>query len=131
MKKLFISIVAVCFALMIAAPTMADTTGYMRVRGFAKGNPGLNKNSQDSDTYFDTRVRLQTVIKPTDKISLTLRADMVDGYKLGTVTATENSGTLIDLDRAYMTILTDFGNIGNKVRHLGIKIRTTDQGKRS
>jgi hypothetical protein len=109
MKKLFISIVAVCFALMLAAPTMADTTGYMRVRGLSQGNPGLDKSNQDSDAWFDTRVRLQTVIKPTDKISLTLRADIVDNYKLGGVSATESGGTLIDIDRAYLTIISDFG----------------------
>jgi len=120
MKKLFISIVAVCFALMLAAPTMAldtDTTGHMRVRGFAMGNTGLDKNNQDSDAYFDTRIRMQTAIKVNDKVSLTFMGELFDGYRLGVASGQYNTGSdgvtggdaQIDFRRAYATVLTDFG----------------------
>ncbi len=111
MKRFFVTIVAVCVAFMLAAPAMADIGGNMRVRGFAKGNTGLDTNQQDSDAYYDTRIRMQGVLKPTDKISLTLRADILDGYKLGTVSADHKTSDEIDLDRAYLTVLTDFGKL--------------------
>jgi len=109
MRKFFVSIMAVCFALLLAAPSMAEMSGHMRVRGFSMANPGLNADDQDSNAFYDTRLRLQTVIKPTDKISLTIRADILDGYKLGTVGAYAEAVDSIDMDRAYLTILSDYG----------------------
>lgn len=110
MKKFLVSLVAVCFALLLAAPSMAvDLSGHMRARGFSMANPGLNADDQDSNAYYDTRVRMQAVVKPTDKISLTFQADIFDGYKLGTVGPYAAATDSIDMDRAYITILSDYG----------------------
>lgn len=137
MKKLLIIAVAVCAAFTFAVPAMAvdtEITGNMRVRGFSYSNPGLNADASESKAYYDMRVRLQPVFKVNDNISVTLRTDIMD-TNFGAVGASDETGkivhnfdtdadldgvndaysgsfsqdTLIDINRAYMTIKSSIG----------------------
>ncbi len=115
MKKLTIIALALCLAVVMAAPVMAvdaDFSGDFRVRGSYVEHYNL-KDTSESHDFMDMRFRLQTVFKASDNLSVTTRFDALDNYMFGSTAATPkdvggNEGN-INFDRAYMTIKTDFG----------------------
>ena len=108
MKKFAIIAVAICAVFVMSVPAMAidaDFSGYYQVRGLYDSNFGLNKDDSSS-AYMDMRLRLKTVFKVSDSLSLTTRLDAFDDKKWG---VDGNKGDDIDLDRVYMTIKTGIG----------------------
>ena len=109
MKKFAIIAVAICAAFVMSTPAMAidaDFSGYYQVRGFYDSNLNLKKDDSSS-AYMDMRLRLNTVFKISDNLSLTTRLDAFDDTKWGD--SDDTTGNDIDLDRVYMTIKTDIG----------------------
>ena len=111
MKKLTIIALALCLAVVMAAPVMAvdaDFSGAYRVRGFYTSHWDLSDKSASTD-FMDMRFRLQTVFKATDNLSVTTRFDALEKNfgddDLGGAPGADN----IDFDRAYMTIKSGFG----------------------
>ena len=112
MKKLTIIALALCLAVVMAAPVMAvdaDFSGEYRVRGSYVEHYDLKSTSPSHD-FMDMRFRLQTVFKASDNLSVTTRFDALDNNMLGsTLTNDGTAASDISFDRAYMTIKTDFG----------------------
>ncbi len=132
MKKIIIS--AVLCMVMAAGPAMAidaDFSGEYWVEGIYNENYSLSETSAStSDAYLQMRLRLKTVFKVSDNLSLTTRLDGLekrwgdsDGAKATTTTVqnytanddkytsttTIEDDDNIDLDWAYMTVKTSIG----------------------
>ncbi|MBW2570364.1 MAG: porin, partial [Deltaproteobacteria bacterium] len=120
MKKLTIIALALCLAVVMAAPVMAadaDFSGAYRVRGSYVEHYDLKDTSPAHD-YMDMRFRLKTVFKVTDNLSVTTRFDALDNKRWGDsdnavgnddILNTDDDYNDLDFDRVYMTIKTDFG----------------------
>ena len=112
MKKVILIGVALCMALVIAAPAMAlDTkfSGYFFVKGYHNSNYGLNDNDA-SDSYMTMKLRVRTDFMVSDNLSLTTRFDALDNKRWGDDDLnTGRDADNIDWDRAFMTIKTDYG----------------------
>jgi hypothetical protein len=105
MKKFFVVAVAVCLAVMMAAPAMATDvsfSGTYRVQGFWTDNLDLDDTSAD-DAYMDHRLRLTTKFKVNDILSLTTRWDILETY-WGTFPEVAGAPQDVDVDRVWMTI---------------------------
>jgi len=133
MKKFTIAALAICLAFALATPVMAvdaDFTGAYRVRGVFVDKSDMDKGTAN-DAYMDMRLRLQTVFKVTDILSLTTRIDAFDNSKWGEAanTGSVTKGNDIDLDRVYMTIKAPIGkfDIGRQAGGtFGTLFRDTD-----
>lgn len=113
MKKLTIIALALCLAVVMAAPVMAvdaDFSGAFRVRGAYVEQWNLD-NAANSKDFMDMRFRLQTVFKASDNLAVTVRFDALDNKVWGDsdLPTGDPNDDNIDFDRAYMTIKADFG----------------------
>ncbi|MDO9565524.1 MAG: porin [Candidatus Desulfaltia sp.] len=111
MKKFTIAALAVCLAFALAAPAMAvdaDFTGAYRVRGSYVEHYDLLDTSPSHD-YMDMRLRLQTVFKASDILSVTMRLDALDNKRWGDADTANTGAGNIDLDRVFMTIKAPIG----------------------
>jgi len=114
MKKLTIIALALCLAVVMAAPVMAvdaDFSGAYRVRGAYTEHYDLDKDSANN-AFMNMRFRLQTVFKASDNLSVTVRFDALEkdwGASDSPTPTSTNVDDNIDFDRAYMTIKSDFG----------------------
>lgn len=108
MKKFMIVAVALCAALVIAAPAMAElmieTDGYMRVRGHSYTGSSLSDAVGNSSTssYFDQKLRVNNRIKPSENAFVTTRFEAIN-QSMGTAL------TAFDFDRAFLTVKGDWG----------------------
>jgi hypothetical protein len=131
MKKFSVLVIAALMAFMFAAPAMATDVsfgGTYRAQGAFDSNRALADDEETSCSYMDMRLRLQTMFKVTDALSLTTRFDALDRQWGSTdddaissvtttdattgavsTTSTADSDNNIDFDRAYMTIKTGLG----------------------
>jgi hypothetical protein len=108
MKKFMIVAVALCAAMVLAAPAMAElmieSDGYLRVRGFTSTNSSMDDRVGNSSTssYFDQKLRVNNRIKPSENAFITTRFEAINGTMGGAYTA-------FDFQRAFMTIKGDWG----------------------
>ena len=124
MRKLLIALFALGLIFAFTAPayaTDASFSGYMRVRGFGDYNRGLAEDTTGAENtnmndWYDQRLRLQTVFKVAEGLSITTRAHILDRVvgtvETGNVTNTNTLATHannIYFHRAYMTFKTGIG----------------------
>jgi len=113
MKKFSTMIIAIGLAFFLAAPALAldagslSFSGEYRARGFSHSAINLDKDDATS-SYYDMRLRVKTVYKVTDNISLTTRFDALDKV-WGDDDEDGSDIENIDFDAAYMTIKTPIG----------------------
>lgn len=111
MKRFAILAVAIVALVAMTAPALAtDVTfkGTYRMRGYADSTPSLDERVTKTNSFMDQRFRLETVFTVNDILSFTTRFDALDNVMWGDTTGANNPG-VIDVDRAFMTIKTDFG----------------------
>ncbi|MBC8198730.1 MAG: porin [Desulfobacterales bacterium] len=113
MKKFTILALALCLAVVMAAPVMAvdaDFSGYYRVRGVYVQQYDL-RDTSENNAFMNMSFRLQTVFKVSDILSVTTRFDALDGYIWGggNDAATGGADNNLNFDRAYMTINAPLG----------------------
>ncbi|MEW5734223.1 MAG: porin [Thermodesulfobacteriota bacterium] len=111
MKRFTILAVALVALVVMAAPALAtDVTfkGTYRVRGYADSTPSLDERVTKTNSFMDQRFRLETVFTVNDILSFTTRFDALDDVMWGDQTGA-SAPPNIDIDRAWMTIKTDFG----------------------
>ena len=125
-KKWVIVVLGVLLLAAVAAPVMAETTlefsGSYRVRYFFDQNLSMASESDKEyqSNYFDQRFRIEPRFIVSDALSLTLRINAINGSRWGDANgiyggqatylyggAPSNEG--FDLERCYMTIITNFG----------------------
>ncbi len=85
MKRLVITTLALCLALIVAAPAMGfetEMSGSYNVKGFANYNIGMT-DEEANDSYMTMRFRLRTDFIITDNISLITRFDALDNKRYG------------------------------------------------
>lgn len=108
MKKFMIVAVALCAALVLAAPAMAElmieTDGYMRVRGFSSTNGSMDSavGNNSTSSYFDQKLRVNNRIKPSENAFVTTRFEAIN-QTMGTALGA------FDFDRAFLTVKGDWG----------------------
>lgn len=110
MKKFTILALALCLAVVMAAPVMAvdaDFSGYYRVRGIYVQQYDL-RDTSENNAFMNMSFRLQTVFKVSDILSVTTRFDALDNEMWGDDVQTTGDDDL-DFDRAYMTINAPIG----------------------
>ena len=113
MKKLLVTGIALVAILMFAMPASATELklgGYYRVEGRSQSNPNLDEDNDAGGAAWRHRFRLAPALVVSDALRFDARMDIFDGTRFGTKAPTENAGTNIDFDRAYMTIKTSFGS---------------------
>lgn len=111
MKRFAILAVVLVALVAVAAPAFAtDVTfkGSYRARGYADSTPSLDERVSKTNSFMDQRFRLETIFTVNDILSFTTRFDALDDVMWGDVTGA-NAPPNIDIDRAWMTIKTDFG----------------------
>ena len=111
MKRFAILAVVLVALVAMAAPALAtDVTfkGAYRTRGYADSTPSLDERMTKTNSFMDMRFRLETIFTVNDILSFTTRFDALDNVMWGDQTGANNPGD-IDVDRAWMTIKTDFG----------------------
>ena len=113
MKKFSTTITAIGLAFLLAAPALAldagnlSFSGEYRARGFSHSAINLDEDDATS-AYYDMRLRVKTVYKVTDNISLTTRFDALDKV-WGDDDEDGSDIENIDFDAAYLTIKTPVG----------------------
>jgi len=121
MKKIRF-MVAICAALMIAAPAMAlevEVSGHYFVEHFNHSNPTLSKD-EASDDYSTMEFMAKPVFKINDNITLTTQFTALEDHVWGTDASSQLNETNplapdiddsnnIDWKAAYMTIKTSIG----------------------
>jgi len=86
MRKLLIALFALGLIFAFTAPayaTDASFSGYLRVRGFGDYNQGLAEDTTGAantnmNDWYDQRLRLQTVFKVAEGLTITTRAHIMD-----------------------------------------------------
>jgi len=117
MKKLMVIGIALFAAFMFVVPASATTLelgGYYRIEGRWQDSPNLDKDNDDGGARWRMRFRFTPALIVSDALRFDFKADIFDGTTFGTFknktsTAKENTGTYIDVDRAWMTVTTSFG----------------------
>jgi len=124
MRKLLIALLALGLVFAFTAPafaTDASFSGYMRARGFGDYNRGLAEDTTgeantNMNDWYDQRLRLKTVFKVAEGLTVTTRCHIMDRIvgteETGNVSSAANP-TLdknnIYFHRAYMTFKTGVG----------------------
>ena len=125
-KKWFILALGVLLLVAFTAPVMAETkvefSGSYRVRYFFDQNLSMASESDREwqSNYFDQRFRIEPKFIVSDALSLTLRINAINGSRWGDANGIYggqatyayggvNSNEGFDLERCYMTIVTNFG----------------------
>ena len=125
-KKWFIVALGVLLLVAFTAPVMAETkvefTGSYRVRYFYDQNLSLSSESdrEYQANYFDQRFRIEPKFIVSDALSLTMRINGINGSRWGDANGFYGEQATyaysgmpsqdgFDLERCYMTIVTNFG----------------------
>ncbi|GAB6093781.1 hypothetical protein JCM14469_00330 [Desulfatiferula olefinivorans] len=123
MKKIIATGATVLMALLLAAPSFAletKVTGTFTLDGVLNLNPGLESDSDDQETvsYREMQLRLNTETKVTDKITFFTRVDILDKMLSSQFTNTvdDEDDDNIQFDHAWMRIISPVGvwQVGRK-----------------
>jgi hypothetical protein len=126
MKKWFIVALGVLLLVAFTAPVMAETkvefSGSYRVRYFYDQNLSMASESDREwqSNYFDQRFRIEPKFIVSDALSLTMRINGINGSRWGDANGAYgpqatyaygggNADSSFDIERCYMTIITNFG----------------------
>lgn len=123
MKKIIATGATLLMALLLAAPSFAletKVTGTFTLDGVLNLNPGLESDSANQETvsYREMQLRLNTETKVTDKITFFTRVDILDKMLSSQFTNTVNDedDDNIQFDHAWMRIISPVGvwQVGRK-----------------
>ncbi len=110
MKKFSIAVVALIAVLAMAAPAMAwdfNMTGSLRSRSFLDSCTSLRSETDNSNAWYDMRLRAKPTLIVSDNLSIHGRVDILDDVTWGDYT----SGRSADWDRLWMAIKTPYGKL--------------------